>query len=309
MTTRAMLGFIAAYQSPATSGYWLGSGYRWYLPSLMRFNAPDDWSPFGAGHLNSYTYCRGDPINRSDPSGHFDIPFESIEETSQRLDREIYEGVEPARVNPHGGLVPVQDEFEHQMPIASQNAAGTTRGNLTLRSRNTAVAQRPVRLAPAPAAAETRTLAPVADQAPSTSSHAMAGAAMTAPGTTDDTFDAVYGASISRREKITIEDAEAFYRPHALKMSFEAQRNELALLHELRDRGKRIVDLAEYPRSYNYFTTSDETMGVNISELARRLGFGRARLAVMRDNYWEASRSGGAISSWKYEILWWFGLI
>lgn len=36
----------------------------------MRFNGPDDLSPFDVGGLNAYAYCNGDPQNLSDPSGH-----------------------------------------------------------------------------------------------------------------------------------------------------------------------------------------------------------------------------------------------
>lgn len=50
--------------------YLLGKGYRGYHPVLMRFNSPDSYCPFGPGGLNAYTYCAGDPVNRSDPSGH-----------------------------------------------------------------------------------------------------------------------------------------------------------------------------------------------------------------------------------------------
>lgn len=35
----------------------------------MRFISPDRISPFGRGGINSYTYCNGDPVNRTDPSG------------------------------------------------------------------------------------------------------------------------------------------------------------------------------------------------------------------------------------------------
>ncbi|MCP9268662.1 hypothetical protein M5U04_11290 [Xenorhabdus sp. XENO-1] len=55
---------------PVGGAYPLGNGYRTYNPALMRFNAPDSWSPFGAGGINPYAYCLSDPINHIDPSGH-----------------------------------------------------------------------------------------------------------------------------------------------------------------------------------------------------------------------------------------------
>ncbi|WP_413046247.1 RHS repeat-associated core domain-containing protein [Pseudomonas phoenicis] len=54
--------------------YLLGNGYRGFSPALMRFVAPDSWSPFGAGGLNAYAYCAGDPLTSSDPSGHRALP-------------------------------------------------------------------------------------------------------------------------------------------------------------------------------------------------------------------------------------------
>lgn len=50
--------------------YLLGNGYRAYATATMRFNSPDSLSPFGEGGLNAYAYCAGDPVNRTDPSGH-----------------------------------------------------------------------------------------------------------------------------------------------------------------------------------------------------------------------------------------------
>ncbi|WP_337050109.1 RHS repeat-associated core domain-containing protein, partial [Serratia fonticola] len=64
------LGYGGQRRDPVSGTYHLGNGYRAYNPVLMRFNAPDSWSPFGAGGINPYAYCLGDPINRSDPSGH-----------------------------------------------------------------------------------------------------------------------------------------------------------------------------------------------------------------------------------------------
>lgn len=64
-------GFSGEQPDPVTGHYLLGNGYRAYNPVLMRFNSPDSLSPFGKGGLNAYAYCVGDPVNRSDPTGHF----------------------------------------------------------------------------------------------------------------------------------------------------------------------------------------------------------------------------------------------
>jgi RHS repeat-associated protein len=64
------LGFNGEPPEPLTGHYALGHGYRVFMAVQMRFNRPDTLSPFGAGGLNAYAYCIGDPVNRSDPSGH-----------------------------------------------------------------------------------------------------------------------------------------------------------------------------------------------------------------------------------------------
>lgn len=63
-------GFNGQLPDPLTGHYLLGHGYRAYNPVLMRFNSPDNLSPFAEGGVNAYAYCRGDPVNHSDPSGH-----------------------------------------------------------------------------------------------------------------------------------------------------------------------------------------------------------------------------------------------
>lgn len=62
--------FTGQRLDPASGCYLLGNGYRSYNPRLMRFHSADNLSPFAAGGLNAYAYCRSNPINYSDPSGH-----------------------------------------------------------------------------------------------------------------------------------------------------------------------------------------------------------------------------------------------
>ncbi len=65
-------GFNGEALDTASGCYLLGAGHhRPYSPALGMFLAPDRASPFGRGGLNPLSYCSADPINRTDPSGHF----------------------------------------------------------------------------------------------------------------------------------------------------------------------------------------------------------------------------------------------
>lgn len=55
---------------PFLKYYFLGNGYRGYRPTLLRFGEPDIYSPFGEGGINCYSYCKADPVNFTDPTGH-----------------------------------------------------------------------------------------------------------------------------------------------------------------------------------------------------------------------------------------------
>ncbi|WP_434628279.1 RHS repeat-associated core domain-containing protein [Chromobacterium sp. CV08] len=68
--SHCVLGFNGERRDPVGGAAHLGNGYRTYSPALMRFHCPDSLSPFGAGGVNAYGYCAGDPVNRADPSGH-----------------------------------------------------------------------------------------------------------------------------------------------------------------------------------------------------------------------------------------------
>lgn len=66
----AASGFSGEVFDPVMGGYLLGNGYRNFSPEIQRFHTPDSLSPFGAGGINAYVYCEGDPLNYIDPSGH-----------------------------------------------------------------------------------------------------------------------------------------------------------------------------------------------------------------------------------------------
>lgn len=63
--------FNGQFMEARLGAYLLGNGYRLYNPALMRFQSSDSESPFGSGGFNTYAYCKGDPVNHSDPTGHF----------------------------------------------------------------------------------------------------------------------------------------------------------------------------------------------------------------------------------------------
>lgn len=65
-----LLGFNGEPHHSELLGALLGNGYRAYSSTLMRFCSADSWSPFALGGLNAYGYCLGDPVNRSDRTGH-----------------------------------------------------------------------------------------------------------------------------------------------------------------------------------------------------------------------------------------------
>lgn len=66
---QSRLGFNGELQGGPQGWYHLGNGHRVYNPVLGRFHSADALSPFSDGGLNAYTYCLGDPVNRTDPTG------------------------------------------------------------------------------------------------------------------------------------------------------------------------------------------------------------------------------------------------
>lgn len=64
----AQIGFAGQCVEDNSGLYILGS--RIFSPAARRFLAADAMSPLGAGGLNRYAYCSGDPLSRVDPSGY-----------------------------------------------------------------------------------------------------------------------------------------------------------------------------------------------------------------------------------------------
>lgn len=64
--------------------YFLGNGHRVYNSRLMRFHTPDAHSPFLQGGINSYCYCKDDPVNFSDPTGKTRTPLQPVNTSIRR---------------------------------------------------------------------------------------------------------------------------------------------------------------------------------------------------------------------------------
>ena len=78
----SLLGFNGEQADRITGHYLLGNGHRAYNPVSMRFNSPDQLSPFGKGGFNAYAYCAGDPVNKVDPSGRSPLFIAAVTFTS-----------------------------------------------------------------------------------------------------------------------------------------------------------------------------------------------------------------------------------
>ncbi|WP_057247445.1 MULTISPECIES: RHS repeat-associated core domain-containing protein [unclassified Ensifer] len=69
-TMQTQKGYIGERFDPETGLQYLNA--RYYDPTFGRFISPDDWDPTKAGvGTNRYVYAGNDPINNSDPNGHW----------------------------------------------------------------------------------------------------------------------------------------------------------------------------------------------------------------------------------------------
>lgn len=141
----SLLAFNGEWPDAVTGHYLLGKGYRAFNPVLMRFNSPDNLSPFGKGGLNAYAYCLGDPVNRSDPNGHWSF-FAGI----RLITRSIYKFVN--RLNPfkratHQTSNAGKEVIPFSTPKAQRNPVSLTQpitqNSVTLPNRMVSTASQP----------------------------------------------------------------------------------------------------------------------------------------------------------------------
>ncbi|MBI3905637.1 MAG: RHS repeat-associated core domain-containing protein [Pseudomonas fluorescens] len=122
----SLLGFNGERPDPVTGWYLLGNGYRAFNSVLMRFNSPDSWSPFGEGGLNAYVYCVGDPVNRTDPSGHISqfVKNALLKGSSLKLPRHVA----PKNTRARTAYIKTPDLQIIKNPTHFEPPSNTTRG-------------------------------------------------------------------------------------------------------------------------------------------------------------------------------------
>ncbi|WP_263224528.1 RHS repeat-associated core domain-containing protein [Pseudomonas alabamensis] len=67
-STEHLIGFNGEHPRPVTTLSILS--FRAYDTQSMHFISPDSLSLSGDDGINTYAYCSGDPVNRTDPTGH-----------------------------------------------------------------------------------------------------------------------------------------------------------------------------------------------------------------------------------------------
>lgn len=77
-------GFVGELLEAFGDHYILGNGVRAYAQTLMRFRSPDALAPFGAGGINSFMYCSGNPVNFIDRTGRMHEPL-SLQQLAHRM--------------------------------------------------------------------------------------------------------------------------------------------------------------------------------------------------------------------------------
>ena len=85
-------GYQMKNTDQVTGWQFLGNGYRAYDPALRLFTKHDSASPWGAGGTNAYNYAGNDPINSSDPTGHYtENDVNDVNKTMKTENKQIYD--------------------------------------------------------------------------------------------------------------------------------------------------------------------------------------------------------------------------
>lgn len=111
--TGPRLAYCGQLRDPFKGIYHLGNGHRCFDPALMRFLSPDTLSPFGAGGVNAYAYCQGEPINSQDNSGRMG---------SSSLLQTAYVAGKGAMINKHASAL--AEMRKNGAPVWKQSVVG-----------------------------------------------------------------------------------------------------------------------------------------------------------------------------------------
>ncbi len=85
-------GYQMKNTDQVTGWQFLGNGYRAYDPALRLFTKHDSASPWGAGGINAYNYAGNDPINSSDPTGHYtENDVNDVNKTMKAENKQLYD--------------------------------------------------------------------------------------------------------------------------------------------------------------------------------------------------------------------------